>query len=315
MSSRITGGILYHNDLTSNARGGTELLAERLVSSVPADTLKDVEIHISRVGEKDLSKKQVLWCHDLAQDPAVAHLRDGGWKKFDVIVFVSNWQQQMYNLILGVPYDIGVVIENSIEPIEEHKKPTDKLRLMYYSTPHRGLDILYAAYDALHKKYGSDIELNVFSSFDLYGWGQRDEEYKDLLKKLQDHKGVNYSKSVPNTQIREELKKSHMFVYPSTWQETSCLCLIEAMSAGLTCVHSSLGALPETSMKMTEMYGYTEDKNSHASTFHGVTDFFVRDHLENGFRKQNPAINSIINNIYNKNIGAHKWNNLLLALK
>ena len=48
--------------------------------------------------------------------------------------------------------------------------------------------------------------------------------------------------------------------YPNTFKETSCLCLIEAMSAGCVCVHSSLGALPDTSNGLTCMYEYTPDK-------------------------------------------------------
>ena len=255
------------NELNQNAMGGTELMAHRLRQHVDSELLDKFQIIQSRSRELDPDKKKIYWLHDLPGDPEVQHLKDGGWKKYDKLVFVSHWQQSMYKAYLGVPYEAGIVLRNAIEPIEAIEKPTDKLRFIYFSTPHRGLDILYAAFDGLSKQY-SNVELNVFSSFDLYGWPQRDEPYQDLFKQLEDHEHINYHKSVSNDRIREELQKAHVFAYPSNWQETSCLCLIEAMSAGLVCVHSSLAALPETAMNMTQMYDYTEDKKDHANRFH-----------------------------------------------
>jgi len=259
--------LLEVNELNKNAKGGTELMADRLREHVDPELLDQFQIIQSRSRELDPDKKKIYWLHDLPMDPEVQHLKDDGWKKYDKLVFVSHWQQAMYKAYLGVPYSAGIVLRNAIKPIDVVEKPTDKLRLIYFSTPHRGLDVLYAAFDALSKQY-TNIELNVFSSFELYGWPQRDEPYQDLFKQLEDHEHINYHGAVSNDRIRHELQRSHIFAYPSTWQETSCLCLIEAMSAGLVCVHSSLAALPETAMNMTQMYDYTEDKKEHAQRFH-----------------------------------------------
>jgi len=249
--------------------GGTELMAHRIERDCNKSLLNKTQIIHSRVRDLDEKKKKILVLHDLPQDPESQHLKDGGWKKFDSLVFVSHWQQEMYNLFLGVPYSAGTVLKNAIEPIEKHEKPNadNTIRLIYTSTPHRGLDILYAVFNQLAKEY-DNIELDVFSSFQLYGWPQRDEQYKELFEKLRAHPKINYHKNVPNEKIREHLQKSHIFAYPSTWKETSCLCLIEAMSAGCLCVHSSLGALPETSMAQTFMYNYTEDSQTHANQFY-----------------------------------------------
>lgn len=265
------------NELNKNARGGTELMAARIESALDQDLLDQVQIIHSRVREIDESKKQILVLHDLATDPEVQHLKDGGWKKFHKLIFVSHWQQAMYNAYLGVPFDAGFVINNGVESIEEHTKPNpnDTLRLMYYSTPHRGLDVLYHVFNQLSQEH-ENLELNVFSSFDLYGWEQRDKPYEELFKKLEDHPNINYSKSVSNERIREEIKRSHILAYPSTWQETSCLVLIEAMMGGLVCVHSSLGALPETSMGLTDMYQFSEDKNVHAIRLYSALSNVIR---------------------------------------
>ena len=255
------------NELSQKAMGGTELMQHRLHHFVSDDLLSKFQIIPSRVRKLDPKRKKIYWVHDLATDPEVQHLKDGGWDKFDKIVFVSHWQQQMYNLILDVPYSKGIVLKNAIVPIEPRAKSKEKIKLIYTSTPHRGLDILVAVFKELVKEFDF-IELDVYSSFRLYGWPERDKPYREIIKECQKHPNINYHKSVPNNIIRDALNEAHILAYPSTWQETSCLCLIEAMAAGLLCVHSSLAALPETSSGLTFMYDYSEDVNDHAQRFY-----------------------------------------------
>ena len=47
-------------------------------------------------------------------------------------------------------------------------------------------------------------------------------------------------------QLAQQLRSAHILAYPSTWIETSCIAVIEAMVSGLITVTSDLGALPET---------------------------------------------------------------------
>lgn len=283
------------------------------INTLPAELLSQVNIMHSRDIDLSLTKKNILVLHDLAIDPMHDHLRDGGWKKFDKLVFVSHWQKQQFQDFLGIPPSASVVLRNAIDPIEEHKKPTDKIRLMYYSTPHRGLNILYAVFLPLAEEF-PNLELNVFSSFDLYAWPERDEQHKELFEKLRNHPQINYSKSVSNDQIRAELKRGHILAYPSTWAETSCLVLIEAMSAGLTCVHSSLAALPETSLGLTSMYEYHEDLNAHAAIFYNNLRRAIMMHSDNGLtaRANNLAAQkSIADAIYSWDNRAAQWENLI----
>lgn len=277
----IIDGKFVRDEMTKNAMGGTELLAHRLVNNVDTKLMKGWQIHQSRVGDRDSSKRQILWCHDLAEDPAVAHLgKDDGWKMYDKIVFVSSWQQEQYKIYHDVPYSHGVVIPNAIEAIEEHQKPQDEtIRLIYTSTPHRGLTLLFAAFEVLAKRY-PNIHLDVYSSFKLYGWGERDKQFNLIFDKCNNHPQVTYHGSQTNTVVRKALKRSDIFAYPSIWKETSCLCLIEAMSAGLQCVHSNLAALPETSMGLTNMYGYVEDPQEHVNIFAAHLDSVIRVHQQ-----------------------------------
>lgn len=309
----IINGAFIRDDMTRKAQGGTELLAQRLIDNVPKKHLRDWQIHISRMSDVDETKKQLLWVHDLAGDPAVSHLKNGGWNNFERIIFVSHWQQEMYNLYLGVPYAKGTVIHNAIDPIEPHKKPNDgKIRLIYTSTPHRGLHILYGVFDALCKIY-DNIELDVYSSFKLYGWEERDRPYQELFEKLKEHPHINYHGSVSNDKVRDALKKADIFAYPSVWQETSCLCLIEAMSAELTCVHSSLAALPETSMMQTMMYTYSDNENHHANVFYANLHSAISLQSNGDLKMLNAHAKSLADSKYNINRFASQWQGLLKA--
>ena len=286
-------------------------MADR-INSLPPELLSQYQIIHSRVREIYQDRKKIYVLHDLPGDPEVQHLKNGGWQRFSKLVFVSHWQQQMYNAYLGVPFDAGIVLQNAITPIEAHKKPDDKVRLMYFSTPHRGLELLYPTFDKLYKEFGDRIELNVFSSFDLYGWDARDKPYEPLFEKLKQHPGINYSKSVSNERIREELKRSHILAYPSIWQETSCLVMIEAMCAGLVCVHSSLAALPETAMGCTYMYGYTENVNGHLMRFEANLRDAIQDILDGASVSEDRV--EFINDTYSWDSRKWQWEELLTSL-
>lgn len=272
--------LIQRNETNTNSMGGTELLQQRLYDgSVPRELLEQFQIVFSRKRELDPTKFRIFYAHDLPGDPESDHLANGGWKNYHMLVFVSNWQMQAYINHYMIPWSKCFVIPNSIIPIdvEQHTYgPTkhrikDKIKLIYTSTPHRGLNILYSVFDALTKKY-DNIELDVYSSFKLYGWEHRDEQYKELFALLRAHPKINYHGTASNEEVRTAVELADIFAYPSIWQETSCLCLIEAMSAGLLCVHPNYGALSETAANHTMMYQWDEDINRHANIFYAALD-------------------------------------------
>jgi glycosyltransferase involved in cell wall biosynthesis len=107
----------------------------------------------------------------------------------------------------------------------------------------------------------------VYSSFKIYGWEQRDEQYQELFDRCRSNEKITYHGSVPNEEIREALVRSHIYAYPSIWPETSCLSVIEAMSAKNVVVCPNFAALPETCAGFAMMYPYNENKNHHAIQF------------------------------------------------
>lgn len=264
--AEIRNATFVPNETNKNSFGGTETMARGLANRLEVPLLQEFQIVCSRVRELEEDKIRIFWAHDLAGDPESAFLKDPkNHDCFHLYVFVSNWQAQQYMDRYDLPWSKAAVIPNAIEPFEHLEKTSIEgpARIVYSTTPHRGLDIAAIAIDALSQKY--DLVFDVYSSFEAYGWKERDKEYQQLFDVIAEHPNMNYHGFRPNDEVRETLKQAHCWVLPSTWRETSCISLIEAMSANCVCVHPNYGALFETAGAYTGMYAYTENKNQHAA--------------------------------------------------
>ena len=278
--AEIRDGVFVRNETNENSMGGTERMTMELANRANPDLLKECQIVSSRVRELEDDKIRIFWAHDLPGDPESEFLRDKNkMNQFHKFVFVSNWQMQGYMQAYGIPWSKCIVLHNAIEPIEQipeevHSHP-ETIRLIYTSTPHRGLNILVPVFEKLAEKY-DNIHLDVYSSFEIYGWKQRDEQYQELFEQIQKHEQMTYHGAQPNEVVREAIQHSHIFAYPSIWPETSCLSLMEAMSGGLVCVHSNYAALPETAANWTRMYQLHEEPNHHAAIFYGMLESAIQ---------------------------------------
>lgn len=262
--SAIIDGKLIEAPMTKRAMGGTEMMRERLLRNVDPTLLEGVAIHLSRLHSYSQDHSNVLWCHDLPSDPANHHLADNGWQKFDKIVFVSAWQRDLFLLTYGISSDICHVIQNAVEVRHDILAKSEKeIRFIYHTTPHRGLGILAPVFDKLCEEY-DNLVLDVYSSFGVYGWEERDAQFEELFSYLDKHPKINNHGAVSNDIVLRALEDAHIFLYPCVWPETSCIALIEAIRSGVTAIHPNFGALPETAQGRTLMYNNRTDPQEHA---------------------------------------------------
>lgn len=312
--------MIESNNLSAKSLGGTELYMRRIYDGfIARDILDKFQIIPSRVRDINLDKFRLYIIQDLHNDPECHEaLKDGGWRRFHYVIFVSHWQAQRFIEYYNIPWSKTIVIQNAVSPIEAHQKsdPNEQVNIIYHTTPHRGLNVLLTIWDAVANS-NPNIHLDVYSSFKIYGWEDRDKDFQALYDFCNDRPNITYHGSVSNEEVREAQKKAHIFAYPSIWQETSCMCLMEAMSAGLLCIHPDFGALPETAANWTMMYHWHEDIQEHAKIFGGMLDAGIKqlrgadaENLKGKLMSQK----SYADIFYSWDNRRMQWNNLLKSI-
>jgi len=296
------------NGTYAKAKGGTEMMAERIQEALVESGCEDkINIIHSRVREVDPDKLNVYVVHDTWRDPECGHLKiEKDRERFAKIVFVSNQQLQSFHLGLNVPYSESLVMKNAIDPIDLVEKPTDRINLIYHTTPHRGLELLVPAFEHMADTI-PNLYLDVYSSFKIYGWDQRDVQYEGLFQRLKDHPRATYHGYQPNEVVREALKKAHIFAYPNIWPETSCIAALEAMSAGCDVVCPNFEALPETTAGFATEYQYSENLQEHLNTFASALYYSISS-INNEFVKGKlRAAKQVIDTQYSWHVRKQQW--------
>lgn len=304
------------NEISKNSKGGTELMKMGLEERLPAELLEDFQIICSRVRKIEEDKIRVYWLHDLPEDPETNHLKDEASRdRFHKIVFCGNWQYNRYVDYLGIPpSDKCITLETAIEPITFDPKPMDEIRLIYTSTPQRGLELLVPVFEELCKKH-DNIVLDVFSSFNIYGWPDSDKHFEALFERCRKHPKINYHGAQPNDVVREALKKAHILAYPSIWMECNSRSVIEAMSAGALCVHPNLAGLADTSGALNFTYQWDHDKSVHANKFFGVLDHAITSVKQEELQNYLKFVKVYADSRYNWTKVASQWKDMLEGLK
>ena len=298
----------------AKSMGGTELMNKALLERVDKDLLEQFNIIKSRVREVSDKKPNILWLHDLWNDPENQHLSDAEKRKrFERLIFVSNYQMQTYMLAYGIPYSETFVLKNAIDPITipKNAKDGEQIRLIYHTTPHRGLNIAVAAVQKLAETMKDKIHFDVYSSFNAYGWPHRDEPFKEIFKQIKEHPNMTYHGFQPNDVVRKALESAHIFAYPSIWTETSCIAAIEAMSAGCQIVCPNYGALPETTGGFATMYHWHEDLQTHANIFVNFLQGAINSHRSEDINNKLLFQKNWVDNFYNWDLRANEWTGML----
>lgn len=207
-----------------------------------------------RLKDSGIIKPLIFWSGHDTNQPAVNGLSDQDTVScWENIVLVSLWQAERYIKHLGVseskirilPNAIGLPFDNqnrSVPFFFECEKPPV---LIYASAPHRGLFELIKSYPLIKSQIPGAI-LNVYSSMKMYGVPLEEDKYKLLYDVCMSTEGIFYYGSVNQQELCQAMLESDVFIYPSTFEETSCISLMQAMSCGCLPLFNDYGALKET---------------------------------------------------------------------
>lgn len=242
--------------------GGTELQENFLTSFVDKKILEQFQICTSVPEKIPLSqdKINILWQKNSYDQPNIVpwFQEKSNHQKYEWYVFNSSWNYEKFRYHFDIPTDRCHVIKNGVTNFPQRKIFTkgDRLRMIFHPTPWRGLNVLLATMQLLEKE---NVELDVYSSCEIYGKEfkkENDDKYQDLYDQAKTLKNVNYLGYRSNDFILSKLPYYHMFAYPSIWEETSCISLLESMAAGLYCMTTNYGALFETGAEFPVYINY-----------------------------------------------------------
>jgi len=203
----------------------------------------------------------LLWNHILPEQPSMKDLGTVDiLSSLDAIVYVSAWQKKETERRLNINKR-SFVIGNGLTPAFENmfSSPQDicaakKNRAVYTAVPYRGLQVLLNVMETLPE----DTELELFSSMQVYQLN--DDNYKNLYQKAALNTRIRSYGSVTQSALASHLRTAAFFTYPSTYEETFCIGVLEAMAAGLKVISTSLGALSETTLGFADLANIRSNK-------------------------------------------------------
>ena len=118
----------------SESHGGSESQLRLLFKHVPDECFKGINLILNNTNINliDRDKINILWMHHFVNQKEAQNLGSKEFvDKLDCIVFNSHWNFEKFQYQFKVPENKSIVIRNAIEKIENHKKPTDKINLIY----------------------------------------------------------------------------------------------------------------------------------------------------------------------------------------
>lgn len=308
--------MIEFDDFSKNAFGGTEIVKKEIQKRIPKNLLDEFQIICDRVVKLEKNKIKLFWIHNTPEQLNYDHLEDGGWKKFSKIIFISQNQRDKFITKFKIPYSHCSIIPYAIIPISSKEKPKNKINLIYHSTPYRGLKILFNTFKRLCKEY-DNLELKIFSSYTIHGLKESQLIFENSIDydRIKNHPKIKNFGYVPNSIIREELSHCHIFAYPNIYEETFCLSLLEAMSAGCLCIHPNYGCLKETASNWSTIYDYHENEYKHQEIFYNYLKKSIETINSEKIQKHLKMQSEYITYFYNWDIVTKKWIDLLENIK
>jgi glycosyltransferase involved in cell wall biosynthesis len=302
-----------------NPLGGTELQMNELVKRLPKHYWDKVQITTSVPEKEPLAKDKVniLWQKNSYDQGNLSpwFKNKDNHKKYDWYVFNSHWNYEKFRIYFDIPTDRSVVIKNAIPTTKWVKrdpyKKGDPIKLIHVSTPWRGLNVLLGAMQLVKNPL---ITLDLYSSTQVYGTSfmeQNDDRYKPLYEQAKSLKNVNYIGYKPNHEVIDAMQYTHIFAYPSVWEETFCISAIESMAAGNMAVVTNFGALYETCAEFAHYVNYDKDFKSLARKFAVALDFIADNLHEDKMQERLQAQTNFYREYYNWDLRVGEWISLL----
>ena len=222
---------------------------------------------------KRWNAKVCIWqLHDLALYRSAAHMLNGLWQ-IDAVTTVSQWHADQVKQVWNLSDDILRVVPNGVDPalytesaakpciifrgnetevlndprdnsIMQVVLPATPFKLLYQSRPERGLEHLVRPGGIMDRVRDLPVHL-VICGYDNTMPSMADL-YQRLTAQAADLPNVSMIGALTKAQLAELQRKCDLLIYPTEFDEVSCISAMEAMHAGLPMLTSEVAALLET---------------------------------------------------------------------
>jgi len=188
------------------------------------------------------AKKKVLWCHDLATHRGMQTAMDQINWTVDELWAVSKFHADQIHKVTGYPRKFIKVVTNGIVEIETIPAPRSETQLVYASRPERGLENLIKEGGVMENLPEFNLKVAMYDHFPE----DMKEFYQWIFARIAELPNVEVVGSLTQQEMRQLLADSAAYIYPTQFEETSCILARECISVGTPFLTTRIGALPET---------------------------------------------------------------------
>ena len=190
-----------------------------------------------------LDAKQVyVWMHDV---PNPAEFTPERLARIDKVWVLSDWHRAC---LPAIPDDKIQVIRNGVTvPAETTTEERDPLKVVWASSPDRGLDKLMAVWSDVAAAVPG-ASLHCYYGFDMYDKMGRPPGFKHQVMSLveQNKDTVTWHGRVGQEELWDAFATAGVWAYPTYFDEISCITAMRAQRAGAWPVVIPQAALAET---------------------------------------------------------------------
>lgn len=191
-----------------------------------------------------------LWCHDL-YTPGVESIHN-----FDKHMCLSQFHKDYVMAMQGVPESKLLLTRNGLTPekFDFNYKNKDENKLVWMSSPDRGLDRAILVTDMVRQEY-PDVKLHVYYGLDnlyKYGLGDFADHLKQMMADRKDY--IIYHGFTEQKKMYHEISDAVLWLHPCDFIESFCITALEMLALGIYPVTRKLGALQNT-LKDAELNG------------------------------------------------------------
>lgn len=189
------------------------------------------------------AKKKVLWCHDIATTRGMKRILEQMAFTFDEIWTVSEWHKNQLAEVTGYPVERIVALRNGIVKYDDILPlPRSETQLIYASRPERGLENLVRPNGIMEHLPEFKLVVAMYEHFPPH----MKDFYEHIFACMKRLPNVEFVGGKPNHELRQMIRESAAYIYPTQFEETSCILARECIEQGTPFLTTSVGALPET---------------------------------------------------------------------